>query len=245
MAEMEVRETAPGRVPLAVVGAERQAPDGRRPDAALARRLRGRRRTSCAAAAAGLKGTLAIDGVGKRYSAALVKVIWLDGQSRVYTLTAAQPTVQLYGSADDRRGRGEIARAYTVLGVAAHPERHRPPAVRGRPAVPGRLPAPADRDDHRVHARAQPDAGVQRVRLDHAAPAAGRGGDRAVDRAGGERGAARARHAGAALAGAGVLPVRPGARPRLRRRAEGDRAAAEPPAARAAHASTSASRSAS
>ena len=66
---------------------------------------------------AGLQGTLSIQGVGKRYSAALVKVFWLDGQSRVYTLTAGQPTVHLYGSADDRRGLGEIAAAYTVLGV--------------------------------------------------------------------------------------------------------------------------------
>jgi hydrogenase/urease accessory protein HupE len=66
---------------------------------------------------AGLRGTLAIEGVGKRYSAALVKVFWLDGQSRVYTITTGQPTVQLYGSAEDRRGMGEIARAYTALGV--------------------------------------------------------------------------------------------------------------------------------
>jgi hypothetical protein len=65
----------------------------------------------------GLKGRLTIAGVGKRYSAALVKVFWLDGGTRVYTLTNAQPEVQLYGSADDRRGRGEIARAYTILGV--------------------------------------------------------------------------------------------------------------------------------
>jgi len=65
----------------------------------------------------GLLGTLAIDGVGERYSAALVKVFWLDGQSRVYTLTAGQPKVRLYGSADDRRGRAEIASAYVVLGV--------------------------------------------------------------------------------------------------------------------------------
>ena len=47
----------------------------------------------------------------------IVKVFWLDGQSRVYTLTARQPTVHLYGSADDKRGMGEIARAYLVLGV--------------------------------------------------------------------------------------------------------------------------------
>ena len=66
---------------------------------------------------AGLRGTLAVEGVGKRYSAALVKVFWLDGQSRVYTVTAGQPTVRLYGAADDERGRGEIASAYLVLGV--------------------------------------------------------------------------------------------------------------------------------
>jgi hydrogenase/urease accessory protein HupE len=66
---------------------------------------------------AGLQGTLRIDGVGDRYSAAMVKVQWLDGQTRVYTLTGSQPTVQLYGSADDQRGMGEIASAYTMLGV--------------------------------------------------------------------------------------------------------------------------------
>jgi hydrogenase/urease accessory protein HupE len=66
---------------------------------------------------AGLTGRFAIDGVGKRYSAALVTVHWMDGQSRVYTLTGGQPTVHLYGSADDRRGMGEIAQAYTLLGV--------------------------------------------------------------------------------------------------------------------------------
>jgi hydrogenase/urease accessory protein HupE len=65
----------------------------------------------------GLKGELRIDGVGESYSAALVRVFWHDGQSRVFTLTAAQPTAQLYGSAEDRRGMGEIAWAYLVLGV--------------------------------------------------------------------------------------------------------------------------------
>ena len=65
----------------------------------------------------GFTGTFAIDGVGKDYSAALVKVFWLDGQSRVYTLTPGQPTVTLYGSAQDPRGRWEIAHAYTVLGI--------------------------------------------------------------------------------------------------------------------------------
>lgn len=73
--------------------------------------------TALRCGADGLKGTMAIDGVGKRYSAALIKVFWLDGQSRVYTITASQPKLQLYGSADDQRGKGEIAAAYTVLGI--------------------------------------------------------------------------------------------------------------------------------
>ena len=65
----------------------------------------------------GLQGTLAIEGVGKLYSAAMVKVFWMDGQSRVYTVTAGQPTVRMFGAADDPRGMGEIAQAYTLLGI--------------------------------------------------------------------------------------------------------------------------------
>ncbi len=65
----------------------------------------------------GLRGSLSIDGVGKRYSAALLKIYWLDGQSHVYTLTGGQPRIQLYGSAEDRRSVSEIASAYTVLGI--------------------------------------------------------------------------------------------------------------------------------
>ncbi len=67
--------------------------------------------------AAGLRGVLTIEGVGERYSAALVKVYWRDGQSRVYTLTERQREARLYGSADDERGLGAIASAYLVLGV--------------------------------------------------------------------------------------------------------------------------------
>ncbi|MCD2338728.1 HupE/UreJ family protein [Ideonella azotifigens] len=66
---------------------------------------------------AGLTGTLSITGVGDRYSAALVKVYWLNGDARVYTLTAGQPSVHLYGAADDGRSWREVATAYTVLGV--------------------------------------------------------------------------------------------------------------------------------
>ena len=63
---------------------------------------------------AGLSGTLAIAGIGKGYSAAMVKVYWLDGQMRVYTIAAGQPRVHLSGSADDTRSG---AWAYLYLGI--------------------------------------------------------------------------------------------------------------------------------
>ncbi len=115
MAEMELRETAPGQFLWHWTATNELAsnrdltprwPDGCRAQDNVLR-----------CGAAGLRGTLAMDGVGKGYSAALVKVFWHDGPLRVYTLTSAQPSVQLYGSADDTRGRGEIASAYVVLGV--------------------------------------------------------------------------------------------------------------------------------
>jgi len=116
MAEMDVRETAPGEFLW-----QWSATNDKRP---MGNDLTPHWPESCQADAsflhcgsAGLKGSLAIDGVGTRYSAALVKITWIDGQSHVYTITSAQPSVQLYGSADDRRGGGEIARAYTILGV--------------------------------------------------------------------------------------------------------------------------------
>ncbi|RFO95824.1 hypothetical protein DIC66_16700 [Rhodoferax lacus] len=64
----------------------------------------------------GLSGAVSMEGVGSKFSAALLKVYWQDGQSHVYTLTAGQPTVHLFGAADDKRAMGEIALAYTVLG---------------------------------------------------------------------------------------------------------------------------------
>jgi hydrogenase/urease accessory protein HupE len=116
MAEMEVRETARGEFFWQWSAASDKRPIGDD--------LRPQWPEACATGpnvlhcgAGGLKGAVFVDGVGKRYSAVMIKVVWLDGQSRVYTVTAAQPTVQLYGSAEDRRGRGEIARAYVVLGV--------------------------------------------------------------------------------------------------------------------------------
>lgn len=65
----------------------------------------------------GLIGELSVDGIGQRYSATMVHVTWLDGQRRIYTITTGQPSVRLYGAADDTRGSVEIFTAYTVLGV--------------------------------------------------------------------------------------------------------------------------------
>jgi hydrogenase/urease accessory protein HupE len=65
----------------------------------------------------GLAGTLHMDGVGDRYSAAVVRIVWLDGQTTVLTLTQRRPDARLFGSADDKRGGWEIARVYTALGV--------------------------------------------------------------------------------------------------------------------------------
>jgi HupE / UreJ protein len=114
MAEMELRQTGPAEF-LWFWGAgnrtgetvlQPQWPAGCADDAGVLR-----------CGDAGLSGRLGMVGVGQRYSAVLVKVTWADGQQRVYTLTAGQPAVTLYGSADDRRGMGEIARAYGLLGV--------------------------------------------------------------------------------------------------------------------------------
>ena len=65
----------------------------------------------------GLIGKLSVDGVGKAYSAAMIRISWLDGQSRVYTITSAQPSVYLYGTADDERGWKDIVVAYAMLGI--------------------------------------------------------------------------------------------------------------------------------
>jgi hydrogenase/urease accessory protein HupE len=115
MAEMQLRETSRGEFLWQWTATNERTPGqvltpswpaGCRADASVLR-----------CGADGLQGTLSIEGIGKTYSAALVKIFWADGPSRVYTLTASQPTVQLFGSADDRRGMGQIGSAYGVLGV--------------------------------------------------------------------------------------------------------------------------------
>lgn len=114
MAEMELRQVAPGDFLWQWTAGNRSGDEALRP----------RWPEAChdeqgvlRCGAAGLSGELGMAGVGERFSAVLVKVFWADGQQRVYTLTARQPSVQLYGSADDQRGLGEIAWAYTLLGV--------------------------------------------------------------------------------------------------------------------------------
>ncbi len=114
MAEMGLREVSPGQFLWQWASGERPVnqdltpvwPEGCHADENLLQCGEG-----------GLKGTLSVDGVGKRYSAAIVKVSWLDGQVRAYTITEGQPSAHLYGSADDRRGIGEVASAYTMLGI--------------------------------------------------------------------------------------------------------------------------------
>ncbi len=115
MAEMEIREVAPGQFTW------QWTASGGRPAAS---ELSPVWPAGCVAepyvlrcAEGGLKGRFSVDGVGKRYSAALVRIYWFDGQMRVHTLTSGQPSVQLFGSADDQRGFSEIARAYTTLGI--------------------------------------------------------------------------------------------------------------------------------
>ena len=115
MAEMELRESTPGEF-LWQWTASGNVPASEELTPLWPEACQGdERMLRCGTA--GLRGTLSVEGVGKRYSAAMVRVYWLDGQRRVYTITSAQPRVRLYGSADDERGMGEIASAYTVLGV--------------------------------------------------------------------------------------------------------------------------------
>lgn len=65
--------------------------------------------------AAGLAGTVTINGVGKAYSAVLMRLYRLDGQTEVYTLTDANPRVKFQGS--QAIDVAEVTSTYSVLGV--------------------------------------------------------------------------------------------------------------------------------
>lgn len=116
MAEMELRETAPGEF-LYIWSASNEKHPSTDDLVPQWPKMCTAEANAVHCGAHGLRGSFSVDGVGKRYSAALVKVYWLDGQSHVYTLTPGQPKVQLYGAAEDHRSMGEIASAYTVLGI--------------------------------------------------------------------------------------------------------------------------------
>lgn len=112
MAELEVRETAPGEFLLVWLQSDRRPP---------AEELTAVWPKGCEAdtgtlrCPGGLRGTLRMEGVGKTFSAALVKIHWLDGSSRVYPLTAAQRSVRLFAlGEDDTMAR---AWAYVNLGI--------------------------------------------------------------------------------------------------------------------------------
>ena len=64
--------------------------------------------------AAGLNGVLAIKGIGKGYSAALIRVYWLDGPMSIYTVAAGQPRARLSGPTD---GASPGPGAYLHLGI--------------------------------------------------------------------------------------------------------------------------------
>jgi len=63
-------------------------------------------------------------------------------------------------------------------GGRAHPARDRPPAVRARTLDSRRGPASSRGDDHRLHRRAQPDAGCRDAGLRERTRSAGRGSSR-------------------------------------------------------------------
>lgn len=114
MAELQVQEVSPGRFIWQWTAGMRSGGDELRlqwPEGCVA----GDGQLDCPGGR--MVGQLALHGVGDRYSAVLLKLHWLDGGLRVYTLTKAQTTVALFGSADDKRGLGEVARAYLLLGV--------------------------------------------------------------------------------------------------------------------------------
>ena len=115
MAELQVRELARGEFLVNWGPGEKSMPaDSLTPRWPAHCRAEG---NALHCGAEGLSGRLAIDGVGDRFSAVIVKINWLDGAARAYTIAAGQPSVQLFGAADDQRGMGEIASAYVVLGV--------------------------------------------------------------------------------------------------------------------------------
>jgi len=65
----------------------------------------------------GLAGNLTINGIGKNYSAVILRITWQGEQRSTFTLTKNQPTARLFGSARDERDVWQVAHTYVVLGI--------------------------------------------------------------------------------------------------------------------------------
>jgi hydrogenase/urease accessory protein HupE len=65
----------------------------------------------------GLAGSLAVKGIGKNYSAVILRITWQGEQRSTFTLTQNQSAVRLFGAARDERDAWQVAQTYAVLGV--------------------------------------------------------------------------------------------------------------------------------
>ena len=65
----------------------------------------------------GLAGTLSVQGIGKNYSAVILRIHWRDAQQSTHTLSANRPDVRLFGGARDERDFVEVAQTYGLLGL--------------------------------------------------------------------------------------------------------------------------------
>jgi hydrogenase/urease accessory protein HupE len=65
----------------------------------------------------GLAGSLTVSGIGKNYSAVILRITWQGEQRSTFTLTKNQPTARLFGSARDERDVWQVAQTYVVLGI--------------------------------------------------------------------------------------------------------------------------------
>ncbi|WP_297727719.1 HupE/UreJ family protein [Limnohabitans sp. Rim8] len=65
----------------------------------------------------GLAGSLSVNGIGKNYSAVILRITWQGEQRSTFTLTQNQSSVRLFGAARDERDAWQVAQTYAVLGI--------------------------------------------------------------------------------------------------------------------------------
>jgi hydrogenase/urease accessory protein HupE len=65
----------------------------------------------------GLAGSLAVKGIGKNYSAVILRITWQGEQRSTFTLTQNQSAVRLFGAARDERDAWQVAQTFGVLGL--------------------------------------------------------------------------------------------------------------------------------